>query len=194
MSDLTDALRMIHLVTAALMVWPLYALVVVNQRAHLGPPIGDRADTYLENIVKNRTIPCFVFQATAFVTGVWLIIEYQLDTGDVLDNPRLVIKFVLLAFVTSLLGYVHMRLQPQIDAGFANLGSPPDPAVVATLGRLRLFRKRLALVCLSTVLVMIVLGAQVWQPFSTWLTIVMLIAVGAFAYQAYRSEGKFGWF
>lgn len=59
-----DALRMIHLVTEALMVWPLYALVVVNQRADLGQSLGDRADTYLENIVNNRMSPCFVFQAT----------------------------------------------------------------------------------------------------------------------------------
>jgi hypothetical protein len=42
----------------------------------------------------------------------------------------------------------------------------------------------LTLVCLATVLMMIVLGAQEWQAFSTWLTVVRLVVVGAFAFGA----------
>jgi hypothetical protein len=45
-----------------------------------------------------------------------------------------VLKFMLLAFMTSLLGYVHMRLR--IDTAFASLGSLTDPAIVATIGQL----------------------------------------------------------
>jgi hypothetical protein len=89
---------------------------------------------------------------------------------------------MLLAFMTSLLGYVHMRLR--IDTAFASLGSLTDPAIVATIGQLWLFRKWLTLVCLATVLMMIVLGAQEWQAFSTWLTVVRLVVVGAFAFGA----------
>lgn len=46
MESLISALRVIHLVNAILMAWPLYALVTVNQRARLGPPLGDRVDLY----------------------------------------------------------------------------------------------------------------------------------------------------
>ncbi|MCK4976256.1 MAG: hypothetical protein KAS36_04960, partial [Anaerolineales bacterium] len=61
MTELISFLRVVHIITAILMAWPFYALVAVNQRVRLGPPLGDRADIYMENIVKNRTIPCFVF-------------------------------------------------------------------------------------------------------------------------------------
>ena len=70
METVISILKVIHVVTAILMAWPFYALVAVNQRARLGPPLGDRADTYMENIIKNRTIPCFVFQGTVLVTGL----------------------------------------------------------------------------------------------------------------------------
>ncbi|NIN93994.1 MAG: hypothetical protein GTO49_03180, partial [Anaerolineae bacterium] len=45
-------LRVIHIVTAILMAWPVYALVAVNQRVRLGPPTGDRTDIFMENIIK----------------------------------------------------------------------------------------------------------------------------------------------
>ena len=54
MDDVISLLRVVHIVNAVLMVWPFYALVAVNQRGRLGQPLGDRADTYMENIIKNR--------------------------------------------------------------------------------------------------------------------------------------------
>ena len=57
MDTAISSLRVVHILTAILMAWPFYALVAVNQRARLGPPLGDRVDTFLENTVKNRTIP-----------------------------------------------------------------------------------------------------------------------------------------
>ncbi len=73
MDTLMSILKVIHILTAMLMAWPFYALVIVNQRVRLGPPLGDRADTYMENILKNRTIPCYVFQATVLVSGLALV-------------------------------------------------------------------------------------------------------------------------
>ena len=52
MDTALSTLRVIHIVAAILMAWPFYALVAVNQRARLGPPLGDRVDTFLENTVK----------------------------------------------------------------------------------------------------------------------------------------------
>ena len=70
MTELISILRVVHIITAILMAWPFYALLAVNQRVQLGPPLGDRTDTYMENIVKNRTIPCFMFQGAVLISGL----------------------------------------------------------------------------------------------------------------------------
>lgn len=75
MAELGSILIVVHVLTAVLMAWPFYALVGVNQRVRLGAPLGDRVDVYMENIIKNRTIPCFIFQATALATGVGIVLE-----------------------------------------------------------------------------------------------------------------------
>ena len=124
MDALIDVVKVIHIVTAILMAWPFYALVAVNQRIGLGPPLGDRTDTYMENIIKNRTIPCFIFQATALITGVALLLLRGLGLDELVTNPVLGLKFLLLLVNAALLTYVHFGLQPQIDALFAQAKSP----------------------------------------------------------------------
>jgi len=44
-------LRFVHLLGVAFMAWPLYALIAMNEHGRLGPPLGDRADHYMESIV-----------------------------------------------------------------------------------------------------------------------------------------------
>ena len=73
MDELISVLRVAHIVTAMTMAWPYYALAAVNQRIALGPPLGDRTDRYMENILKNRTVACFVFQGTILVGGFLLM-------------------------------------------------------------------------------------------------------------------------
>src|SRR4030066_2060008 len=99
MTALISIVRVVHIVTAILMAWPFYALVAANQRIRLGPPLGDRTDTYLENIIKNRTIPCFVFQATALVSGLALMFLRGQGLGTLFTNPALGLRFVLLVFI-----------------------------------------------------------------------------------------------
>jgi hypothetical protein len=176
------------------MAWPFYALVIVNQRARLGPPLGDRADTYMENIIKNRTIPCFVFQGTALVTGLALLLVRGLGLDALVANPVLGSKFLLLVLIGGLLTYVHTSLQPQIDALFARAGDSPILLEIASqIGALRLRRKRMASLCLFVVLTIAMLGAQVWNPFPLWLTGVLTLAIGQFAWRAYKSVTPFGW-
>ena len=52
METVISILKVIHILTAILMAWPFYALVAVNQRIRLGPPLGDRADTYMDSTEK----------------------------------------------------------------------------------------------------------------------------------------------
>ncbi len=193
MTELISFLRVVHIITAILMAWPFYALVAVNQRVRLGPPLGDRTDTYMENIVKNRTIPCFVFQGTVLISGLALILLRGQNLGTLVTNPALGLKFVLLLLIAGLLSYVHVSLQPRIDALFAEAGYPIAPDHAAEIGPLRARRKRLASLCMFAVLTSAMLGIQVWQPFPVWLSALLVIAIGLFTWRAYQSETRYGW-
>ncbi len=194
MDTVLSLLKVIHIVNAVLMAWPFYALVAVNQRVRLGPPLGDRADTYMENIVKNRTIPCYVFQATALVTGLALVRLRGLGLDALFTNLVLGLKFLLLLLIAGLLTYVHTRVQPRIDALFAQAGNSPVPQDLGQqISALRLRRKRIASVCMFVVLTLVVLGVQVWAPFPVWLTLVLVIAIVLFTRRAYTSVTPYGW-
>ena len=194
MASFIEILKVIHIVNAILMAWPFYALVTVNQRVRLGPPLGDRADTYMENIIKNRTIPCFIFQATALVTGLALVLLRGMGLGALVSNAALGLKFLLLLLIAGLLTYVHTSLQPRIDALFAQAAGNPVPQEIAQqIGPLRVRRKRIASVCMFVVLTVAMLGVQVWKPFPLWLTLLLVIAIALFTWRAYQSETPYGW-
>ncbi len=193
MTELIFTLRVIHIITAILMAWPFYALVAVNQRVRLGPPLGDRADIYVENMVKNRTIPCFVFQATVLASGLTLIVLRGQSLRLLVTNPILGLKFLLLVLIAGMLAYVHVNLQPRIDALFANAETPIVGDLASEIGSLRARRKRFASVCMFVVLTSAMLGMQVWMPFPLWLTVVLVIAIGLFTWRAYSSEIPYGW-
>ncbi|MCK5313659.1 MAG: hypothetical protein KAJ53_00985 [Anaerolineales bacterium] len=193
MTELISFLRVVHIITAILMAWPFYALVAVNQRVRLGPPLGDRADIYMENIVKNRAIPCFVFQGTVFISGLALIFLRGQKLGLLVTNPVLGLKFVLLLLIAGLLSYAHISLQPRIDALFAKAGYPIAPDQASKIAPLRARRKRLASVCMFAVLTSAMLGMQVWMPFPLWLSALLVIAIGLFTWRAYQTEIPYGW-
>ena len=193
MTALISIVRVVHILTAILMAWPFYALVAVNQRVRLGPPLGDRADIYMENIIRNRTIPCFVFQATALVSGLALVFLRGQGLSALVGNPSLGLKLVLLFVIAGLLSYVHLSLQPQIDALFSRAGNPIPADLASQTGALRSRRKRIASICMFVVLTIAMLGLQVWAPFPLWLTALAIVAIASFTWRAYKSETKYGW-
>jgi len=194
MATLIGILQVIHVTNAVMMAWPFYALVAVNQRGRLGPPVGGRVDVYMENIIKNRTIPCFVFQATALLSGAILVMLRGHGLGELFMNPVLALKFFPLLLIGGLLAYVTISLQPRIDALFAQAGGAPvSPELAKQIGPLRLRRKRLATVCLFVVLFSVMLGVQVWAPFPIWLTLLLTVAIGLFTWRAYSSVTPYGW-
>ena len=193
MVTVINILRVIHILSAILMAWPFYALVAVNQRVRLGPPLGDRTDTYMENIIKNRTIPCFVFQATVAVSGLALVLLRGMGLGTLVTIPVLGLKFLLLLLIGGLLAYVHLRMQPQVDALFAQAGNPVAADLAPRIGELRLMRKRMASVCMFVVLTVSMLGVQVWTPFPLWLTMLLIVAIALFTWRAYSSVTPYGW-
>ena len=194
MDILISILRVAHVVTAILMAWPFYALVAVNQRGRLGPPLGDRVDTYLENTIKNRVLPCYIFQATALVTGIALIFLRGLGLDALVMNPVLGLKFLLLLVIASLLSIVTFNLQPRIDTLFAKRTDGRIADADATQIRaLRTRRKQLSSLCMFCVLTVAMLGVQVWGAFPVWLTVVLAVAIAAFTWRAYSSVTPWGW-
>jgi hypothetical protein len=193
MAIVINILRVIHILSAILMAWPFYALVAVNQRAKLGPPLGDRVDTYIENLIKNRAIPCYVFQATILLSGLALVFLRDQGLNTFIANPALGLKFAFLLLIAALLSYVYFGLQPRIDALFAEGGSPVKAELVPQISALRLRRKQMATFCLFFVLVNAMLGMQVWAAFPSWLTGVLLVAIALFTWRAYTSVTPYGW-
>jgi transposase-like protein len=175
-------------------VLPAYALVAVNQRGRLGPPLGDRADLYLENVVKNRVVPCYVFRFTALLTGIWLVVATGLGLGALVTNWVLGVKLALLLVIIGLLSVVTFSLQPRIDALFAKAnGGKIADADAAQIRALRLTRKQLSSLCMFCVLTISMFGVQALGAFPLWLTVAFIVLIAAFTWRMYSSVTPYGW-
>lgn len=192
-ATLLPVLQVVHGVTAVLMAWPFYALLITGERARLGPPL-DRADAYLENIVGPQTVRCLVYQLTLLVTGP-LIVYLRMGDGTLGlltgANRRLLGKEALLLLLVGMGLYMHLHLQPRIDRALQAAAS--DPGAGRLLARLRGRRRWMAAVCLWYVLVAVILGLQAWQPFGLRLTLVLAGAAGLFVWRAFRGPVRWGW-
>ena len=187
-------IKVIHIFSAILMAWPFYALLIVNQRIQLGPPLGDRVDVYMETIIKNRAVPCFVFQATVLVSGLLMLLLSGQGLTPLFDNPAVGLKFVLLLLISAQLSHVHFRLQPQIDLAFEQWRAAASFETVGQIERFRLRRKRLASFCMLFVLTNSMLGVQVWRPFPWWMNAGLMATITLFTWRAYKGVPTYGWF
>ena len=188
-------LKVVHVLGFVFMSIPLFNLIVVNERAQLGPSFNYYADRYMENIIRRGATRCFTFQATVLVTGVLLLIAGPLGIAALWSNWVLAVKTLLLFALMGLLSYVHLGLQPKIEALLADMGpeAAPPEGLAARLKPYRVRRKRLATFCLFLVIVTIVLGLQVYQSFSPGLTIALIALAGLFAWRVNGTLVRFGW-
>ncbi len=68
-----NAVKFVHVLTVVFMAAPLYNLIVVNERLRFGnAPYA--VDRYFENLIKSNAARCFIFQATAFASGILLLL------------------------------------------------------------------------------------------------------------------------
>ncbi len=196
MDDLTSILRVIHIMAAMTMAWPYYALAAVNQRVALGPPLGDRTDRYMENILKNRTIACFVFQGTILFGGfllIWARVESTpLTYGDYFSDWAIIAKIAILLTMAGMLSWVYFVVQPVIDRLFGDYGELGEDAKKQIM-TLRVRRKKMASVCMFLAFTAAVLGVESVMKFPAWLTAVLLAAVALWVWRAYSSNSEFGW-
>lgn len=195
MNTFYDLLKFFHILSFVFMSVPLFNLIVVNERAVLGSSFNYHADRYMENIIRRGAYRCFVFQATAFVTGVLLLIFGPWGIETIRTNLVMALKTVFLFTLTGLLSYVHFRLQPKIESLIADLGpdSEVPDGIVSQLKPYRVRRKRMATFCLFLVITIIILGLQVYGNFNPIVTLVLVGLAGLFAWRVNKTLILFGW-
>jgi len=188
-----QAVKFLHILTVVFMAAPLYNLIVVNERLRFGKaPYA--VDRYFENLIKTNAIRCFVFQATAFVTGILLIPLSGQPLSVLFTNRVLLAKFLLLIVLSILLSYVHFSVQPRIEAQLSQVqGSEIPGEILQQIGPLRLRRKKLAGFCLFFLITLVLLGLQVFTTFDPLLTGALLLLAALFSWRVYKTPIPYGW-
>ncbi len=195
MDMIYQILKVLHVLGFVMMSVPLFNLIVVNERALMGPKFTYATDRYMENIIKHGAQRCYVFQLTVLITGVLLLVYGPLGIAALWMNWIILVKTLLLLMLMGLLSYVHFGLQPKIEAHLAGIN--PDSEIPEELGGqlkpYRVMRKNLATFCLFLVLTTIILGMQVYSKFHPGLNIGLILVAGLFTRRVSKSLIKFGW-
>jgi uncharacterized membrane protein len=188
-----QVVKFLHVLTVVFMAAPLYNLIVVNERLRFGKaPYA--VDRYFENLIRTNAIRCFVFQATAFVTGLLLIPLAGQPLSALFTNGMLLAKLLLLLLLSVLLSYVHFSLQPHIEALLKQVPGDEIPAeILRQLGPWRARRKKLAGFCLFFVITLVLLGLQVFARFAPAVTGLLLLLAAGFSWRVYRTPIPYGW-
>lgn len=191
--DARGLLVLAHVASALFMAAPLYMLVIVNERARLGAPLGLPHDAYMENIIRRQPIRCYAYLAVLALSGIALAVWPAGVAG--LLFPSVLVKLAVTATLLGLLSYVHFSLQPRIDAQLATLvpGATPSDEAKRLVPALRLRRKRLAATCLFLVLIAATFGVRLLVALSPLATVVVLVLALALAWRAYRTGVRFGY-
>ena len=188
-----QAVKFLHILTVVFMAAPLYNLIVVNERLRFGKaPFA--VDRYFENLIKTNAIRCFVFQATAFVTGILLLPLGGQPLSVLFTNQILLAKFFLLLVLSVLLSYVHLGVQPRIEALLSQVqGNEIPPEILQKIVPWRVRRKKLAGFCLFFVITLVLLGLQVFVRFDPLTTTLLLALAALFSWRVYKSPVSYGW-
>lgn len=185
----------VHLMSTLAMAAPLYMLITVNERARFAAPLGYLTDRYLENIIRNNAVRCFVFQATMLVSGLGLVYVTGRSWSSLVTEPTLVVKWVALLLLIGLLSYVHFSLQPRIES-LVNQLKPEGPApqgLGPQIAPLRLRRKRLSAFCFFLVLTALIMGLRATFDYNVYLALLFVIVAALYAWRAYRKPLLLGW-
>ena len=188
-----QTVKFLHILTVVFMAAPLYNLIVVNERLRFGKaPYA--VDRYFENLIKTNAIRCFVFQITAFVTGILLIVLGGQPLSTLFTNGVLLAKFILLLILSVLLSYVHLGVQPRIEALLSQVqGNEIPPEILQKIVPWRVRRKKLAGFCLFFVITLVLLGLQVFVQFNLLTTALLLALAALFSWRVYKSPIPYGW-
>lgn len=195
MDNLYQILKLWHIISFVFMSIPLFNLIVVNERALMGSSFNFGTDRYMENIIRHGAVRCYVFQLSVFISGILLLVYGHFGIQALWTNYILLSKTIILFTLMGLLSFVHFSLQPTIDKFFKDITADtkvPDN-FLASVKPFRVLRKRLATICLFLVLTTIILGMQVYAPFSLILNLILIGLAGLFAWRVNKTLILFGW-
>ncbi len=195
MDNLYQILKLWHILSFVFMSIPLFNLIVVNERALMGASFNFGTDRYMENIIRHGALRCYVFQLSVFISGILLIIFGPFEIQALWTNIILLTKTILLFLLMGLLSHVHFSLQPKIESFFKDVTNDtqvPDN-FLASVKPFRIRRKRLATLCLFLVLTTIILGMQVYVPFTPLINLVLIGLAGLFSWRVNKTLVLFGW-
>ena len=195
MDHIYNIAKFSHVISFAFMSIPLFNLIVVNERALMGPSLNYATDRYFENIIKRGAIRCYVFQCTVFLSGM-VILFLGPGLSAIWTNWVLTAKTLILLLLMSVLSYVHFSIQPKIENLLESL-SLTESASTNLAGKLapfRILRKKLATVCLFLVITAIILGVQTYYRFHPFVSTVLVFLAAGFSLRANKSLIRFGWF
>lgn len=149
----------------------------------------------MENIIRGQAVRCYSFQVALLVSGLLLIWLRGPGLAALVTDWVLGAKFLLLLVLMGLLSYIHFSLQPRLDALFTpETGQTAiGPVAAGAIPRLRVWRKKIAAVCLFLVLTLVLLGLQVHARFPLPVTAVLLLGSALFACHAFRTRLPYGW-
>lgn len=188
---LLRVLIVIHAITSILMAWPYYALIVTGERVKLGAP-RDRSDDFMENIIRQQSFRCVIFQLTLLISGA-VIIHMRTD-GLLIDtlqtNLRLLGKVILVLLLVGMNIYMVFYLQPRIDKNLE--ADPSDQAAAAQVKKYRFRRRWMAAVCLWYVVMAVILGVQAWASFGIGFIIAAAVVAALFVLNTYLRLSRFG--
>ncbi|MCK5235715.1 MAG: hypothetical protein KAR06_01920 [Deltaproteobacteria bacterium] len=188
-----DALKFIHILSIIFMSAPLYNLIVVNERVLFGKaPFA--VDRYFENIIKGAASRCYIYQLTAFASGISLVLISGMPLSAIFTNGILLAKVILLLVLSTLLSFIHFKIQPGIEKELARVsGDSIPPETLKKIGPLRILRKRLAALCLFIFIVIVLLGLQTIAQYGLTLNIIIIALAAIFSYRVYRTPIRLGW-
>lgn len=188
-----NIVKFIHVLAVVFMAAPLYNLIVVHERRRLGKATF-LIDRYFENIIKGAAIRCYVYQFTALVTGLLLLPLGGFLWSDLIRNPILLLKLILLLALMGLLSIVHFRLQPAIEVLLNEVKGDEIPEGIAKqIAPIRLRRTRIASICLFIVITIVLLGLQITSRFGPLATAILIVIAGLFSWRVYRTGVRIGW-
>ena len=188
-------LLFVHLMSTLAMAAPLYMLVVVNERARFGAPLGHFTDRYLENIIRNNAVRCFVFQGTMLASGLGLVYVTGRSWSSLVTEPALVVKWVALVLLVGLLSYIHFSVQPRIESLVNQLKTegPAPQGLGPQIAPLRLRRKRLSAFCFFLVVTALIMGLRATFDYNLYLALLFVVVGALYAWRAYRRPVPLGW-
>lgn len=190
-----DLIRFFHVISFVFMCVLLFNLIVANERVLHGISYNFNADKHIETIIKSGVVWCYINQLTILITGLLLLILGHLGFEALWTDWIILAKTIIILVLMGTISLVHFKLQPKIESLFTALttDSKITDEMILKLRPYRLWRKWMTTFYLFLVIVAVILGIQVYEPFTLETTIALIVLTGLFSLFADKIFLRFGW-